>query len=124
MNEIPRQEYVLKKGKLHYESTEGKVDVRDHFGRSRTRVDSHTMYFMDHIVIPAGASGRCIRNDRDVLVIDFGKGVVLPFLLDEKDNLPSSTFTIGQRKYHSVKEVPRSRLYFKPEKKDGSAQSE
>ena len=114
LNEMVSLDYRLKKGKLHYVAVEKTLEIRDHDVESPALYDSHIMHVMDNIVVPAGAPGRCLRAEGNQLVIDFGEGVVVPFLIYGKDNRASALMFVGQKKYNSLREPPRSRLYFKP----------
>ena len=71
--------YVLKKHKLLYLDNDRRVRINNFGNDNSTIYDSQNLLIQDNVVIPTGAVGICINSSEDELVLDFGKGVIVPF---------------------------------------------
>jgi hypothetical protein len=105
-------QYVLKKQRLHYWDTDTRYQVHNYDGNSTNPYESHQIHLHDHIVIPKGAVGVCIHSVDDHLLIDFGEGVLVPFLVLKEDNRANNTIRADERVYYLEASNRKARLYF------------
>ena len=105
-------EFVLRKQKLHYLHTDRQYQVNNYMANVSTPFDSYKVNLQDNILIPKGAAGACINPEMKYLIIDFGEGVRIPFILSEEGNHAKKRIQINQQVY-SLSENHRSAcLYF------------
>lgn len=83
-------QYVLKTHKLHYSDIDKKYNI----------------------VIPTGANGVCVNSYDDILIIDFGKGVLVPFKVYTDDNKAKSKIEVDEREYSLEPSILNVHLYF------------
>jgi hypothetical protein len=95
-SQISDLEFVLKKQKLHYLHT----------------YESYNVHFQDNILIPKGATGVCTHTDMRYLIIDFGEGVRVPFVLSEEGNHAKKRAEIYQQNYSLSENHRPASLYF------------
>lgn len=112
--EMKNLSYVLKKQRLHYSDTDRRYIINNYNLTETEAYESHNIRIDDNIVIPVGAQGVCIHQDSKHFVVDFGKGVQVPFIVQEENNRPKDKFVIGKRVYGLDPVHQKARLYFKP----------
>jgi hypothetical protein len=113
-NEMRNLSFILKKQKLHYVDLDKRYMINDYVAMDSEPYQSHEMHIMDHIVIPAGAKGVCTHVDSRHIVIDFGEGIQLPFILSDEENKPKDELLVGKRVYSLSTGHQKARLYFDP----------
>jgi hypothetical protein len=112
--EMRNLSFVLKKQNLHYVDLDRRYMINDYVAMDSEPYQSHEMHIIDHIVIPAGAKGVCTREDSRHIVIDFGEGIQVPFILSDENNRPKDELIVGERVYKLSKGHQKARLYFDP----------
>ncbi len=105
-------EFVLKKQKLHYSHTDRREQVNNYQAGESTPYESYNVHFQDNILIPQGATGVCIHTDMRYLLIDFGEGVRVPFVLSEEGNHAKKRIEIYQQNYGLSENHRPASLYF------------
>jgi hypothetical protein len=63
-------------------------------------------------VIPTGAIGVCVNPSDNNFVIDFGKGIVVPFEINNEFNRANNKIVVDERGYNIQGRNRKSRLYF------------
>ncbi len=116
-SEISDLEFVLKKQKLHYLHTERRVQVNNFQADESTPHASYNVHFQDNILIPKGATGVCVHTDMRYLIIDFGEGVRVPFVLSEEGNHAKKRVDIYQQNYGLSENLRAACLYFNPKER-------
>ena len=111
-SQISDLEFVLKKQKLHYLHTDRQIQVNNHQTDKSTPLESYNVHFQDNILIPKGATGVCIHTDMPYLLIDFGEGVRVPFVLSEEGNYAKKRAEIYQQNYSLSESNRPASLYF------------
>lgn len=104
--------YVMKKHKLHYSDSNRRYQINNYGSDGTTYYDSQDLLIMDNIVIPAGSAGVCINSNDNTLLIDFGKGVVIPFLVSDEGNSATGEIEMEDRLYNLESNRRNARLYF------------
>ena len=107
-------EFVLKKQKLHYSHTNRQLQLNNYQTDESTPHESYNVHFQDNILIPKGAPGVCVHTNMPYLIIDFGEGVRVPFVLSEKGNHAKKSAEIYQENYSLSANHRPAYLYFKP----------
>ena len=110
--EISDLEFVLKIQKLHYLHTDRHYQVNNYMVNESTPFDSYKVNFQDNIMIPKGTSGVCIYPEMQYLIIDFGEGVLVPFILSEEGNHAKRRIEINQQNYSLTENHRAACLYF------------
>jgi hypothetical protein len=111
-SQISDLEFVLKKQKLHYLHTDRRIQVNNYQANESTPSESYNVHFQDNILIPKGATGVCIRTDMRYLIIDFGEGIRVPFVLSEEGNYAKKRAEIYQQNYSLSESNRPASLYF------------
>jgi hypothetical protein len=111
-NERKDLQYVLKKHKLHYSEPDRKFIINNHNANESEAYESHNIQIDDHIVIPKGALGVCINSNDDYFVIDFGKGIFVPFIISNENNRARAKIVAGERAYDLEASRRNAMLYF------------
>ncbi len=106
------QHYVLKTHKLHYSDINRIVHNHYYEVDESTPYVSHSESIEDNIVIPTGASGVCVHTQDDHFIIDFGKGVEVPFIVLQDDNRAKKRIEVDERTYRLLKSKRQARLFF------------
>jgi hypothetical protein len=104
--------YVLKTYKLIYSDIDRIHNIHHYEINESTPFESHSVIFEDNIVIPTGASGVCIHSQDDNFIIDFGKGVLVPFSIMNDDNKAKGKIVIDGRTYSLVDSHRKASLFF------------
>jgi len=111
-NERENLHYVLKKHKLLYRNNERRVRINN-FGPDNTTIhDTLTLLIQNNIVIPAGATGICIRSSEDEIVLDFGKRIAIPFKVGYDESRASDIIIIEGREFRIESAKRNPTLYF------------
>jgi hypothetical protein len=105
-------EFVLKKQKLHYLHTARQIQVNNYQTDESTPSESYNVHFQDNILILKGATGVYTHTDMRYLIIDFGEGVRVPFVLSEKGNHAKKRAEIYQQNYSLSESNRPASLYF------------
>ncbi len=113
-SQISDLEFVLKKQKLHYLHTDRREQVNNYQAGESTPFESYNVHFQDNILIPKGATGVCIHTDIPYLLIDFGEGVRVPFVLSEEGNHAKKRVEIYQQNYGLSENHRPALLFFIP----------
>jgi hypothetical protein len=112
LNERLKLHYVLKKHDLLYTDNDRRVRINN-FGSGSTLLhDSRNLLIQDNVLIPKGAAGVCISSSEDVLVLDFGEGVLVPFKLGLEENRASGIIEVDNREYRLQPAKRNPSLYF------------
>ncbi len=110
-DERANMQYVLKARKLHY-STNDKL-YNNFYEDKRSKIHkSHSVLVEDNIVIPVGAHGVCVNSYDDNFIIDFGKGILVPFEIHDQYNRAKSKIEVDGRMYSREFSNRNARLYF------------
>lgn len=104
--------YVLKTHKLLYSDIDRRYNIHNYMVNESTPYESHSVNIEDNIVIPTGAFGVCVHTHDDHFIIDFGKGVLVPFILLNDDNRAKGKIVVDERTYSLVVSNRKSRLFF------------
>lgn len=104
--------YILKKGDLLYRKNNGNVRINNYYNGNNTIYNRQDLLIQDNILIPTGAEGICIKSGEEELVVDFGKGVVVPFKVSYEDNRAAGAIKIEKSEYRLESAKRGSRLYF------------
>ncbi len=111
-NERVKLHYILKKHDLLYTDNDRRVRINN-FAAGNTRLhDSRNLLIQDNVLIPKGAAGVCISSSKDVLVLDFGEGVLVPFKLGLEENRASGIIEVDNREYRLQPAKRNPSLYF------------
>ena len=104
--------YVLKTHKLLYSDIDSRYNIHHYEVDESTPYESHSFNIEDNIVIPTGAIGVCVHSNDDHIIIDFGKGVLVPFIVSNDDNRAKGKIVVAERTYSLVVSNQKSRLFF------------
>ncbi len=104
--------YVLRKDRLHYSDTESRNDINYYDTDRSTLYNSHSFLIEDNVIIPTGAHGVCVNAYDDNFIIDFGDGVLVPFIVNKGNNRAESTIEVDGREYNIVVSNRTPCLYF------------
>jgi len=104
--------YVLKKHKLHYSDIDWKENSNFYTADASTPYYSRSAFYEENIVIPRGATGRCIHSRDDQFIIDFGEGMLVTFRLMNDGNKAKGKIVIEGRTYNIVDSNRKVSLYF------------
>ena len=110
--QLSELEFVLKKQKLHYLHTDRQYLLNNYLATESTPFDSYKVNLQDNIVIPKGAAGACINPKMRYFTIDFGEGVLVPFILSEDGNHAKKRIEINQQVYSLSENHRPACLYF------------
>ena len=105
-------QYVLKRDNLHYSFTDSRYIINNYEANESEAYESHNVHIDDNIVIPTGACGVCVHSNDDHYVIDFGKGVFVPFMVSSENNRAKDKMVMGERTYALNAGHRNARLYF------------
>jgi hypothetical protein len=111
-NERGDLHYVLKKHSLHYSDTDSRNNNYYYETDQSTMYRSYSFLIEDNIVIPKGAPGVCVNFSEDNFIIDFGKGVLIPFKIHDGYNSAKSEIEVDGRKYNVEVSNRKGHLYF------------
>jgi len=111
-NERQDLHYVLKTHKLHYSDTQKRYIINNYEVNESSPYESHNVHIKDNIVIPTGTNGLCVQSNDDHLTIDFGKGVLVPFIVYDDDNRVKANIVVDERMYSLVVSNRNARLCF------------
>jgi len=92
-------QYVLKGHELLYTDIDSRNNVNLLDQDKSTIKESYSYLIQDNIRIPKGCSGICVDHSMNSLIIDFGKGIIVPFVLSEDQNRAQSELFIDGRVY-------------------------
>jgi hypothetical protein len=106
-NELEHLHYVLKKKDLHYVNEAEQNNYNIYNRQDGSLTDSQRVLIKNNLVIPKGATGKCVHVTDDQLLIDFGEGVVIPFILHANNNSPATKIRVDQRSF-GIKVLHRS----------------
>lgn len=112
VNERGDLHYVLKTSKLQYSDTDRRYEVNNYGTDKSSPFESHQIQIQDNIVIPTGAHGACVGSKDDQLIIDFGKGVLIPFIVLNDHNRATGKIKIDERLYSLEVSNRNACLYF------------
>lgn len=104
--------YVLKKHKLHYSDIDWKENSNFYTVDGSTPYHSRSAVYEENIVIPRGATGRCIHSQDDQFTIDFGEGIHITFLVLNDDNRASAKIEVDGRIYSIAGSNQEASLFF------------
>lgn len=111
-NERGDLQYVLKTHKLHYSDIDRRYIINNYEAIESTAYESHSFHINDNIVIPTGAFGVCVNSYEDNFIIDFGKGVLVPFIVYNDNNRAKGKIVVDERAYSLVVSNRNASLYF------------
>lgn len=111
-SELQKLEFVLKKQKLHYLHTDKKIITHNYMDNNPVPYDKYETHIQSNVLIPKGAPGICVIPDLPYMVIDFGKGVQVPFVLSEEGNHALRTIEIDRQIFSLSENDNRACLYF------------
>ena len=111
-NEKEDLHYVLKTHKLLYSDIEEKHNIHHYEVNETKPFESHSVILEDNISIPTGASGLCINSQNDHFIIDFGKGVLVPFYIMNDNNKAKGKIVIDGRTYNLIDSNRKASLFF------------
>ncbi len=104
--------YILKKHKLHYSDIDLKENSNFYAVDASTPYYSRSAVYEENIVIPRGATGRCIHSQDDQFIIDFGEGMLVTFRVMNESNKAKGKIIIEGRTYSLVDSNRMVSLYF------------
>ncbi len=104
--------YILKKHKLHYSDIDLKENSNFYAVDASTPYNSASAVYEENIVIPRGATGRCIHSRDDQFIIDFGEGMLVVFRVMNDDNRASAKIKVDGRIYTLEGTNREASLYF------------
>lgn len=102
----------MKTHKLLYSDIDRRYNIHNYKGNESTPYESHSVNIEDNIVIPTGASGVCVHTHDDHFIIDFGKGVLVSFIVLDDDNRAKGKIIVDERTYSLVTSHRKARLFF------------
>jgi hypothetical protein len=105
-------QYVLRGHKLLYTDIDSRNNVYLLDTDQSTIKESYSYLIQDNIVIPKGSSGICVGHSKNNLIIDFGKGIIVPFVVSDDQNRANSELIIDERTYSLVISNRSPGLYF------------
>lgn len=104
--------YILKGNKLQYINIESRNNVFL-LEPDKTKIsESYSYLIQDNIVIPNGSSGVCVGHSNNNLIIDFGKGIIVPLILSKDQNRAQNEISIDEREYSLQLSNRTPGLYF------------
>ena len=104
--------YILKTHKLHYSDIQRRYIINNYEINESAPYESHKAHIKDNIVIPTGANGVCVQSNDDHLTIDFGKGVLVPFIVYNDNNRAKANIVVDEKMYSLVVSNRNARLCF------------
>ena len=105
-------QYVLKGQKLLYSDIDSRNNVNLLEADKSTIKESYSYLIQDNIMIPKGSSGLCVGHSKNNLTIDFGKGIIVPFVVSKDQNRARSELIIDERVYSLVLSTRPPSLHF------------
>jgi hypothetical protein len=105
-------QYVLKGHKLLYTDIDSRNNVYLLETDKSTIKDSYSYLIQDNIMIPKGSSGVCVGHSKNSLIIDFGKGIIVQFVVSDVQNRANSELVIDERAYSLEISERTPSLYF------------
>jgi len=102
----------LKTHKLLYSDIDEKHNIHHYEVNETKPFESHSVILEDNISIPTGAKGLCIHSQNDHFIIDFGKGVLVPFYIMNDNNKAKGKTVIDGRTYSLVDSNRKASLFF------------
>ena len=105
-------QYVLKGHKLLYTDINSRNNVYLLESDKSTVKESYSYLVQDNIMIPKGSSGVYVGHSNNNFKIDFGKGIIVQFVVSDDQNRANSELIVDQRAYslESSNRIPG--LYF------------
>jgi hypothetical protein len=112
MEELVNLHYVTKKKELHYAAKASQNNHKVYNRQDGSLKTSYSTLTENNLLIPKGASGKCVDASENQLIIDFGEGVVIPFRIYSHDNSPANQIFLDQQSFDIVVVNRTATLYF------------
>lgn len=105
-------QYVLKKHKLHYADMASRNNINFYKEDESTIRENYSFLIENNVEIPTGARGLCVDSQDDQLIVEFGEGINVPFMLYNKNNRPKVKIMVNGKVYNLEVSYRIPRLYF------------
>jgi len=104
--------YVLKANQLHYTDAEGRINNNFYGPDNSDILSSSSALIEENIIVPKGARGVCVDSRDGSLTIDFGSGILVPFIIYDSYNRAIGELVVNERNYGINAGKRHATLYF------------
>lgn len=110
--ELEYLHFIIKEKDLHYVAEASRNNYNIYNRQDASLTDSYSTLTENNLLIPKGASGKCVDASEDQIQIDFGEGVVILFRIHGQDNSPANQISVDQQSFDIVVHKRTASLYF------------